>query len=113
MVRADVKTHNFLPINLSEEFGETENKPNPYIIFDKDIDSLINALLPMFVQNFIFQALLEATASELAARMTAMSNATTNADNFINGLVLTYNKARQASITQELSEIVGGAAALG
>lgn len=114
LVNSEVLNNIFLPINIDQatEEGE-EHKASPYTIFDPDIDSLINAALPMYVENSIYQALLEATASELAARMTAMSNATTNAENFINKLVLSYNKARQAAITQEISEIVGGAAALG
>jgi F-type H+-transporting ATPase subunit gamma len=69
-------------------------------------------LLPKYVQNVIFQALLEAVASELAARMNAMTNASNNARDLINTLTLIYNKARQAAITQELLEIVGGAEAL-
>ena len=66
----------------------------------------------MYVENRIHQSLQESTTSELAARMTAMSNATNNARDVIKKLTLAYNKARQASITQEISEIVGGAAAL-
>jgi F-type H+-transporting ATPase subunit gamma len=69
-------------------------------------------LLPKYVQNVIYQALLEASASELAARMNAMTNASNNARDLISSLTLVYNKARQASITQELLEIVGGAEAL-
>ena len=66
----------------------------------------------MFITNIIYQALLEAVASELAARMTAMSSATNNADEMIRLLTIDYNKARQAAITQEISEVVSGADAL-
>ena len=69
-------------------------------------------MVPMFITNIIYQALLEAVASELAARMTAMSSATNNADEMIRILTIDYNKARQAAITQEISEVVSGADAL-
>ncbi len=115
LVTSNVVNSTFLPIKLDEVESEASEKDsaNPDTIFDPNIDGLINAVLPMYIENCIFQALLESTASELAARMTAMSNATTNATDFIKRLVITYNKARQASITQEISEIVSGAAALG
>ena len=66
----------------------------------------------MFINNTVYSDMLDATTSELASRMTAMSNATSNADSVIKKLLLQYNKARQAAITQEISEIVGGSAAL-
>ena len=66
----------------------------------------------LFRSNVIFQALLEAQASELASRMTAMSAACNNADEMIQQLTIDYNKARQAMITQELTEIVGGSIAI-
>lgn len=117
MVRADVENHTFLPVSLNHELAGDEHieteKANSSVIFEPDVDSILSDMLPMYIENRIYQALLEATASELAARMTAMSNATSNAESFINRLVITFNKARQAAITQELSEIVGGAAALG
>lgn len=112
MVTANVETHTFLPINLGDEIPEGESSISSMTIFDPNVDALINAVLPMYVENYVFQCILESTASELAARMTAMSNATANATEFINKLVINYNKVRQAAITQELSEIVGGAAAL-
>ncbi len=84
----------------------------PYVIFDPNAQTLIETLAPMYIENKVYQSLQESTTSELAARMTAMSNATNNAKDVIKKLTLAYNKARQASITQEISEIVGGAAAL-
>ena len=66
----------------------------------------------MYVTNVIFQALLEAQASELSSRMTAMSAATNNASDMINVLTIDYNKARQAKITQEITEVISGAGAL-
>jgi F-type H+-transporting ATPase subunit gamma len=69
-------------------------------------------LLPLYLNNQLLRALQEAAASELAARMTAMNNASDNAKSLISSLTLTYNKARQAAITQEILEVVGGAEAL-
>jgi F-type H+-transporting ATPase subunit gamma len=109
LVASEVLIHNFLPIeNVTEA-----NKNDSQTILEPSAQSLVETLAPMYTENKIYQALIEATTSELAARMTAMSNATANAKDFIKRLLLSYNKARQASITQEISEIVGGAAALG
>lgn len=69
-------------------------------------------LLPMYIENSLFQALLETKAGFYSAQMTAMDNATSNAADMIDRLTLTMNRARQAAITKEISEIVGGAAAL-
>lgn len=71
-----------------------------------------NAILPRYLSTMVYQALLESYASELAARMTAMENATKNAEEMIFDLNLSFNKARQAAITREITEIVGGAEAL-
>ena len=68
--------------------------------------------MPMYFTNIIYQAMLEATASELASRMTAMSAAVNNATEMIQILTVDYNKARQAKITQELTEIISGVNAL-
>lgn len=73
---------------------------------------VLEKLLPLYIESLIFGALLDAKAAEHAARMTAMRNATDNADEMIDDLTLSYNRARQAEITKEISEIVGGAAAL-
>ena len=69
-------------------------------------------LVPLFVSSIIYQAMLESIASELASRMTAMSAACNNAEEMIEKLTIDYNKARQAMITQELTEIVGGSMSL-
>lgn len=74
--------------------------------------AILQTLLPQYVESLIFGALLEAKASEHASRMTAMKSATDNADELIDDLTLSYNRARQAAITQEITEIVGGVAAL-
>ena len=81
-------------------------------IFEQDPVQILDALLPLYLNNQILRALQEAAASELAARMTAMNNASDNASELMKTLTLSYNKARQAAITQELSEVVAGANAL-
>lgn len=91
----------------------TEVKSLPRdMIFEQDPAQILDALLPLYLNNQLLRALQEAAASELAARMTAMSNASDNAKELISTLTLTYNKARQAAITQEILEVVGGANAL-
>ncbi len=83
------------------------------MIFEQDPVQILDALLPLYLNNQLLRALQESAASELAARMTAMNNASDNASDLISSLSLVYNKARQAAITQEILEVVGGAEALG
>ncbi|HEX5113517.1 MAG TPA: ATP synthase F1 subunit gamma [Saprospiraceae bacterium] len=82
-------------------------------IFEPEKDKLLNSLVPSILEVQFQKFLLDTHASEHGARMTAMDKATTNADELLNALRINYNKARQETITKELSEIVGGAAALG
>ncbi|MBI4534431.1 MAG: ATP synthase F1 subunit gamma [Candidatus Melainabacteria bacterium] len=111
MLRAEVTNTKFLPVELPPP--EAHHALQPQKLFEPSIQEVLEReLLPKYIENVIFQALLEASASELAARMNAMTNASNNARDLINTLTLIYNKARQASITQELLEIVGGAEAL-
>ena len=77
-----------------------------------DAETILGALLPLYVRNAMYRALVELTAAFYAAQRTAMKNATDNATDMLKVLGRTYNRARQASITQEIAEIVGGAAAL-
>ncbi|MEO0406949.1 MAG: F0F1 ATP synthase subunit gamma [Cyanobacteria bacterium P01_A01_bin.135] len=96
---------------------ETLQAPTPDqmpqdMIFEQDPVQILDALLPLYLNNQLLRALQEAAASELAARMTAMNNASDNATDLISSLSLEYNKARQAAITQEILEVVGGAEAL-
>jgi F-type H+-transporting ATPase subunit gamma len=93
------------------EHGE-ETLPVFNFIFEPSRQEIFSRLLPKNVEIQIFRALLESQASEEAARMSAMENATRAANDMINGLTLQYNKARQASITKELMDIVGGVEAL-
>jgi F-type H+-transporting ATPase subunit gamma len=82
------------------------------IVFEQSPEQLLNALLPLYLQNQLLRSLQEAAASELASRMTAMNNASDNAKALAKTLTLDYNKARQAAITQEILEVVGGASAM-
>ncbi len=84
----------------------------PLYEFEPDPDTVLNELLPRYVENIVYTALLEAAASEHAARRRAMSSATDNAEELIKSLSQQANQARQTEITQEISEIVGGADAL-
>lgn len=98
-----------LPVAVAEE--EAEGQPTDYL-FEPGLEALLASLLPKVVQVAIYRALLEAAASEHGARMTAMDSATTNAADMISSLTLQMNRARQASITKELLEIVSTAEAL-
>ncbi|HEX9484789.1 MAG TPA: ATP synthase F1 subunit gamma [Gemmatimonadaceae bacterium] len=82
-----------------------------YLLFPSG-EAILSELLPSYVRNAVYRALVETVAGEQAARRTAMKNATDNAGDMLNVLRRTYNRARQAQITQEIAEIVGGAAAL-
>ena len=80
--------------------------------FEPDAEEILEVLLPQYAESLIYGALLDSKASEHAARMTAMKNATDNAKEIIKSSSVMYNRARQAAITQEISEIIGGASAL-
>ncbi len=80
--------------------------------FDPSAEEILEVLLPQYAESLIYGALLDGKASEHAARMSAMKSATDNAGELISSLSIVYNRARQAAITQEITEIVGGAAAL-
>jgi F-type H+-transporting ATPase subunit gamma len=102
---------------LPLEVVEGEEKPDedevlPLYEFEPSAEAVLDALLPRYVQSRIFFALLQASASELAARQKAMKSATDNADELIKKFTRVANQARQAGITQEISEIVGGVNAL-
>ena len=81
-------------------------------VYEPDAQQLLDALLVRYIESQVYQSVVENSACEQAARMIAMKNATDNAGDLIKDLQLVYNKARQAAITQEISEIVGGAAAV-
>lgn len=96
-----------LPISPPEQ----SVTPTEYLLFPS-ADLILTELLPLYVRNTMYRALVETVAGEQSARRTAMKNATDNASEMINVLRRTFNRARQAQITQEIAEIVGGAAAL-
>ena len=91
---------------------QPEDGPQTLFSFEPDAETLFDALLPRYVATRVYAALLEAAASESASRRRAMKSATDNADDLIKALTLAANRERQAQITQEISEIVGGANAL-
>ena len=104
-----------LPVTAVDLPARSGNAPAAGAIdflYEPSKAKLLDALLPAYVQSQLYRGLLESMASEFGARMTAMDNATTNAKEMISSLSLQYNRARQAAITKELMEIVGGAEAL-
>ncbi|WP_136065071.1 F0F1 ATP synthase subunit gamma [Modicisalibacter radicis] len=107
-----------VPLVTSDEGGdesadEEQNRPDNWdYLYEPDAQDLLDKLLKRYVEAQVYQAVVENAACEQAARMIAMKNATDNAGDLIDDLQLVYNKARQAAITQEISEIVSGAAAV-
>jgi len=101
-----------LPMEIEEKAGERPGGPLPSYEFEPSTDVVLDALLPQYVASRVYYAMLEAAASELAARRRAMKAATDNANDLIDRLTREANNARQAEITQEISEIVGGSNAL-
>jgi F-type H+-transporting ATPase subunit gamma len=101
-----------LPIAPEGDESPSDVSASADYIFEPDAQGILGHLLPRYVDVLIYQALLEAVASEHGSRMTAMSSATDNAGKMISSLTLSLNRARQANITKEISEIVGGAEAL-
>lgn len=103
-----VVTERLLPVEPVDAHGDGVQD----FLYEPDRKALLDRLLPLYVQISVFRGLLESVASEHGARMTAMDAATGNAKDMISRLTLVYNRARQAAITKELMEIIGGAEAL-
>jgi F-type H+-transporting ATPase subunit gamma len=101
-----------LPLEIEETTEEPAGGPLPIYEFEPSAEEVLDALLPWYIESRIYHALLDAAAAEIAARRSAMQSATDNAHELIDRLTLEANKARQDEITQEISEIVGGANAL-
>jgi F-type H+-transporting ATPase subunit gamma len=99
-----------LPLEIEDT--ESTTGPVPVYEFEPSPEAVLDALLPWYVESRIFQALLDSAAAEIASRRRAMKSATDNANDLLDSLTREANKARQAEITQEISEIVGGANAL-
>jgi F-type H+-transporting ATPase subunit gamma len=107
--RPQASEPNAAPEGKVDDSGKS---PTGEYIFEPNKTALLDRLVPMYVEVSILRALLESMASELGARMTAMDSATNNCKDIISSLTLDYNRARQAAITKELMEIIGGAEAL-
>lgn len=106
-IQHDVTEKKLLPLtDLASNTKQTSYE------FEPSQEDILEVLLPQYAESLIYGALLDGKASEHASAMTAMKNATDNAKELIDSLTLSYNRARQAAITQEITEIVGGAAAL-
>ena len=105
-----------LPVDMESSKPDTENsKKDENVIpmnFEPEDEEALNMIIPKYVTSLVFGALVEAVASENGARMQAMDSATNNASEMIDNLSLLYNRARQSSITQELTEIIAGADAI-
>lgn len=102
----DLAAETGVPADADEAAGSDD------YIFEPDGESILNRILPRYIDTLIYQALVEGVASEYGSKMTAMSSATDNAGKMISNLTLVLNRARQANITKEIAEIVGGAEAL-
>lgn len=100
-----------LPLS-GEKKEKTKDQPFEYVSYEPSPEAVLDYLVPKYIESTIFGALVESSASEQGARRVAMENATDNAEEMIDDLTLLYNRARQAAITQEIAEIVGGAEAL-
>ncbi len=107
-------TIRILPVETGREGGTGEGQAGPSrdYILAPSADAILEQLLPLYVRNAVYRGLVETAAAEHGARRTAMKNATDNAGEILEVLKRTYNRQRQAGITQEIAEIVGGAAAL-
>lgn len=104
------RAEKMLPIEDLDS-AEAQSYEQDYILEPSE-DAILNTLLPLYAESLIYGAVLDSKTAEHAARMTAMKSATENASNIIDDLTISYNRARQAAITSEITEIVGGAAAL-
>lgn len=101
-----------LPISRDDVQAEPAGRDDIYVSYEPEEEEALDIIIPKYINSLIYGALMEAVASENGARMTAMDNATSNAEDIISDLSLKYNRARQGSITQELTEIVAGANAI-
>ncbi len=109
-IQQNLRVEQFLPFQPDEEMKESKEKVD--FLYEPDKQTILNQVIPKHLNVQIWRILLESNAAEQGARMTAMENATDNAEELINNLTIYYNRSRQAAITKEISEIVGGAEAL-
>ena len=110
MISQETHVETILPLEKEESEGEGDISPDP--IYGGDPEEILDKIVPSYVAGILNSAVLEALASESGARRMAMNAANKNAEEMIGDLMLKYNRARQAVITQEITEIVSGAEAL-
>jgi F-type H+-transporting ATPase subunit gamma len=101
-----------LPLEVVEADEEDNNEVFPLFEFEPEPEAVLDSLLPVYIENIVYNTMLQSAAAEHAARQKAMKSATDNADKLILNYTRLANQARQAEITQQISEIVGGADAL-
>jgi F-type H+-transporting ATPase subunit gamma len=101
-----------LPVEARDGIEKDENEVFEFINYEPSPEEVLSFIIPKYIASTVYGGLIESAAAEQAARRVAMENASNNADEMIDELTLTYNQARQAAITQEIAEIVGGAEAL-
>ena len=111
MIQQVVTESQVLPIEDTNQFKDSNNKVTGAYEFEPGETAVLDVLLPQYAESMIYGSILDRKASEHSARKTAMKNSTDNAGNIIDTLTIKYNRARQAAITQEITEIVSGAAA--
>ena len=116
-VNFEPKLRKLLPLTQSEDSDEAKKQAELkeaelLMNFEPSEEQVLDIIIPKYVTSLIYEAMMDASASENAARMQAMDNATGNAEEMIEDLTLKYNRARQGSITQELTEIIAGAEAI-
>lgn len=109
VIQQIVEVEQFLPLVVEED---TADEPVSEFLLEPNMEDIVNSLVPRHLNVHMWRMLLESNASEQGARRTAMDNATSNAEEMIEDLQMQYNKERQATITREISEIVGGAEAM-
>ena len=112
MMIQEPTTTRLLPLEVVEQQAVSDQEVFPLYEFEPEADKLLDALLPVYIENRIYNVMLQSAAAEHAARQKAMKSATDNADKLILNYTRMANAARQAEITQQISEIVGGADAL-
>jgi F-type H+-transporting ATPase subunit gamma len=112
MLTQNAVVRRILPLEIEETTADPPTGPVPLYEFEPSPQAVLDAILPLYVDSAVYHALLESAASEIAARRRAMKAATDNANDLLQEFTREANKARQAEITQEISEIVGGANAL-
>ena len=112
MMIQEPRTIRLLPLEVVEEQVDASQDVYPLYEFEPEVDKVLDALLPVYIENRIFNVMLQSAAAEHAARQKAMKSATDNAEKLISTYTRLANAARQAEITQQISEIVGGADAL-